>query len=245
MVFALLIAAILWNLGTWWLGLPASSSHTMVGSIIGVGLANQLLMPHTGTSGVDWEQCLKVLKVLLISPVVGFVFAGMLILLAKQVAKYPELYEAPKDNTPPPLPDSRSHDLYLHLRQFLPWIKRWPEGHGPHHAHPYRHRSNRIRAQSCREPCTGAELCGRVSACRANSRAHAQPTNVGSTDARQTVTEYIRTKQLQPNTILALRKLIDDTTHEVALYKQYKSVLPRSRPTFATICTWPVKRSGS
>ena len=71
MVFALLIAAILWNLGTWWLGLPASSSHTMVGSIIGVGLANQLLNPHTGTSGVDWEQAMKVLKALLISPVIG------------------------------------------------------------------------------------------------------------------------------------------------------------------------------
>ena len=68
MVFALLIAAILWNLGTWWFGLPASSSHTMVGSIIGVGLANQLLNPQTGTSGVDWEQAIKVLKSLLISP---------------------------------------------------------------------------------------------------------------------------------------------------------------------------------
>ena len=83
MVFALLIAAILWNLGTWWLGLPASSSHTMVGSIIGVGIANQLLMPHTGTSGVDWEQAMKVLKALLVSPLVGFVFAGMLILLSR------------------------------------------------------------------------------------------------------------------------------------------------------------------
>ena len=68
MVFALLIAAILWNLGTWWFGLPASSSHTMVGSIIGVGLANQLMNLHTGTSGVDWEQAIKVLKALLISP---------------------------------------------------------------------------------------------------------------------------------------------------------------------------------
>ena len=104
MVFALLIAAILWNLGTWWFGLPASSSHTMVGSIIGVGIANQLLMPQTGTSGVDWEQAMKVLKALLISPVIGFVFAGLLILLAKQVAKFPELYEAPKDSTPPPFP---------------------------------------------------------------------------------------------------------------------------------------------
>ena len=63
MVFALLIAAILWNLSTWWFGLPASSSHTMVGSIIGVGLANQLFNPHIVTSGVDWEQAIKVLKV--------------------------------------------------------------------------------------------------------------------------------------------------------------------------------------
>jgi PiT family inorganic phosphate transporter len=54
MVFALLLAAILWNLGTWWLGLPASSTHTMVGSIIGVGIANQLMQGHNGTSGVDW-----------------------------------------------------------------------------------------------------------------------------------------------------------------------------------------------
>ena len=56
MVFALLIAAILWNLGTWWFGLPASSSHTMVGSIIGVGIANQLMIRRQGTSGVDWDQ---------------------------------------------------------------------------------------------------------------------------------------------------------------------------------------------
>jgi PiT family inorganic phosphate transporter len=76
MVFALLIAAILWNLGTWWFGLPASSSHTMVGSIIGVGVANQLFNPHIGASGLDWEQVIKVLKVLLISPILGFALAG-------------------------------------------------------------------------------------------------------------------------------------------------------------------------
>src|SRR5580698_7856719 len=69
MVFALLIAAILWNLGTWWFGLPASSSHTMVGSIIGVGLANQIMNQRAGASGLDWEQVVKVLKALLISPV--------------------------------------------------------------------------------------------------------------------------------------------------------------------------------
>ena len=76
MVFALLIAAILWNLATWWLGLPASSSHTMIGSIIGVGVANQLMNGHTGISGVDWEQVTKVFKALLISPLVGFVMAA-------------------------------------------------------------------------------------------------------------------------------------------------------------------------
>src|SRR5580658_4934757 len=104
MVFALLLAAIIWNLSTWWFGLPASSSHTMVGSIIGVGVANQLMSVHTGTSGVDWEQATKVFKVLLISPIVGFGAAALLFLLSKALIKYPALYEAPKDNTPPPWP---------------------------------------------------------------------------------------------------------------------------------------------
>src|ERR1700743_524503 len=99
MVFALLVAAIIWNLSTWWFGLPASSSHTMVGSIIGVGLANQLMNVHSGTSGVDWEQATKVFKVLLISPIVGFGCAALLFLIAKATIKYPALYEAPKDNT--------------------------------------------------------------------------------------------------------------------------------------------------
>jgi inorganic phosphate transporter, PiT family len=105
MVFALLIAAILWNLGTWWLGLPASSTHTMTGSIIGVGLANQILSTAgSGTSGVDWSQATKVLWTLLISPFVGFICAFLLFLLSKIFIKYPELYQAPKDNTPPPFP---------------------------------------------------------------------------------------------------------------------------------------------
>ena len=84
MVFALLIAAILWNLGTWWFGLPASSSHTLIGSIIGVGLANQWMHSGTGgTTGVDWSQVGNVFRSLLISPVVGFVFAALLLLLIK------------------------------------------------------------------------------------------------------------------------------------------------------------------
>jgi len=104
MVFALLIAAILWNLATWALGLPASSSHTMVGSIIGVGVANQLMSNHSGTAGVDWEQVTKVFKVLLISPIFGFGIALLLMLATKALlkTKYPPLFTAPKGDEPPP-----------------------------------------------------------------------------------------------------------------------------------------------
>ena len=97
MVFALLIAAILWNLGTWYLGLPASSTHTMTGSIIGVGVANQLMSNSaSGTSGVDWEQATKVFKVLLISPLVGFGCAAILFLLAKVTVNIPRSTRRPR-----------------------------------------------------------------------------------------------------------------------------------------------------
>ncbi len=102
MVFALLTAAIIWNLGTWSLGLPNSSSHTLVGSIIGVGIANQLMSVKTGTSGVDWGQALNVGKSLLISPLVGFVMAALLLLVSKFLIRDPRLYEAPKGEEPPP-----------------------------------------------------------------------------------------------------------------------------------------------
>jgi inorganic phosphate transporter, PiT family len=102
MVFALLIAAIIWNLGTWWLGLPASSSHTMIGSIIGVGVANALMHGRDGTSGVDWGQAEKIGWSLLISPVVGFVFAALLLLVLKALVHNRALYEAPQGNSSPP-----------------------------------------------------------------------------------------------------------------------------------------------
>lgn len=102
MVFALLIAAILWNLGTWWLGLPASSSHTMIGSILGVGVANALMHGRDGTSGVDWEQAAKVGYSLLLSPVVGFVCAGLLLIVLRRFVRNKALYDAPEGNAPPP-----------------------------------------------------------------------------------------------------------------------------------------------
>jgi inorganic phosphate transporter, PiT family len=103
MVFALLIAAIIWNLGTWSFGLPASSSHTLIGSVIGVGIANALLHGRSGTSGVDWTQATSIGKALLLSPVFGFVLAGALLFLVKFVVPSKELFAEPKGDQPPPM----------------------------------------------------------------------------------------------------------------------------------------------
>jgi inorganic phosphate transporter, PiT family len=102
MVFALLIAAIIWNLGTWAFGLPASSSHTLVGSIVGVGITNALLHGRSGTSGVDWSKAKEVGEALLLSPLFGFLLAAALLLLLKSIIRVPALYAEPKGDHPPP-----------------------------------------------------------------------------------------------------------------------------------------------
>src|ERR1700678_2900973 len=102
MVFALLVAAIIWNLGTWYFGLPSSSSHTLIGSIIGVGIANQLMSVKSGTSGVDWGQAANIGKSLVLSPIVGFVVAGGLLLLMRKLIPNKALYAAPVGDAPPP-----------------------------------------------------------------------------------------------------------------------------------------------
>src|SRR5579871_2999816 len=103
MVFALLIAAIIWNIGTWYFGIPNSSSHALIGSIIGVGIMNQLISAAgTGTSGVDWNQALNVGKSLLFSPLAGFFLAYILLTVCKLVIRIPALYKAPVGATPPP-----------------------------------------------------------------------------------------------------------------------------------------------
>ena len=101
MVFSLLISAIIWNLGTWYLGLPASSSHTLVGSIMGVGLANSLLAGHVFGEGVNWAKAREVFTSLLVSPLVGFFGAALLLLLLKALVKAPELYKSPEGQPPP------------------------------------------------------------------------------------------------------------------------------------------------
>ena len=103
MVFALLISAIIWNVGTWYFGLPASSSHTLIGSIMGVGLANSLMAKgHVFGEGVNWAKASEVGMSLLISPIIGFVCAALLLLLSKALIKREDLYRAPDKQKPPP-----------------------------------------------------------------------------------------------------------------------------------------------
>jgi len=103
MIFSLLLAAIVWNLGTWAFGIPNSSSHALVGSIMGVGLANQFMAPAgSATSGVDWSQAAKVGQALFWSPLIGFVASAALLLVMKALIRNKQLYEAPKADSPPP-----------------------------------------------------------------------------------------------------------------------------------------------
>ena len=103
MIFSLLISAIIWNVGTWYLGLPASSSHTLIGSIMGVGVANSLMAGNGWVAGINWEQAYKIGSALLVSPLVGFCCAGLLLLLLKLLVRYPSLYQAPEGKNPPPI----------------------------------------------------------------------------------------------------------------------------------------------
>jgi phosphate/sulfate permease len=102
MVLALLLAGVTWNLGTWYMGLPVSSSHTLIGSILGVGLAHGLLVGK-GTAGIDWGQAGKVLLGLVISPAIGFAAAYALLLAMKAIIREKRLYEPPAhaDDRPP------------------------------------------------------------------------------------------------------------------------------------------------
>jgi len=103
MVFSLLVSAILWNVGTWYFGLPASSSHTLIGSIIGVGVANALMSgSHYWGDGVNWGKAKDVGMALLISPVIGFCVAALLLIVMRILVKNPRLYTTPDASHPPP-----------------------------------------------------------------------------------------------------------------------------------------------
>lgn len=103
-ILALLLSAILWNLGTWYLGIPASSSHTLIGSIIGVGLANSMRAGHVFGQGINLGKVAETMLSLVISPLFGFMAAGLLLLVARRVFRGTHAMDEPpaKDVPPPP-----------------------------------------------------------------------------------------------------------------------------------------------
>src|SRR5450631_3810685 len=102
MVMALLLSAIIWNVGTWYLGLPASSSHTLIGSIVGVGLMNSLVAGQGFGEGVNWGKVEETMFALVTSPMIGFIGAAAVLALARLLIKSPELYSTPTVKAPPP-----------------------------------------------------------------------------------------------------------------------------------------------
>ena len=223
MVFALLIAAIIWNIGTWLFGLPASSSHTLVGSIIGVGIANQLMAVKTGTSGVDWGQATNIGKSLLFSPLVGFIGAAGLLLLCKALIPNKQLYEAPKGNEPPPFwirallvltctgvsfaHGSNDGQKGMGLIMLI-LIGTVPTAYALNHAVSAKQTQDFVAVSK-----QTAEMLG----------SYVSPQAVVG-DSRDEVTDYVRTRNFTPNTMLALRQLVNGIGNEMALYKELKRV---------------------
>jgi PiT family inorganic phosphate transporter len=223
MVFALLTAAILWNLGTWWFGLPASSSHTLIGSIIGVGIANQLMNARSGTSGVDWAQAGNIGRSLVLSPVFGFALAATLFMLLKAIVKEKKLYEAPEGSEPPPFwirglliltctgvsffHGSNDGQKGMGLIMLI-LIGTVPTTYALNHAVTSRQSQDFIA----------------VSTQTADALNKYVVPSAAIGDPREDVTDYIRTKEFKPNTMLALRELINGIGTEMAIFKELKAV---------------------
>ncbi|HVY36703.1 MAG TPA: inorganic phosphate transporter [Polyangia bacterium] len=225
MVFALLTAAIIWNLGTWYFGLPSSSSHTLIGSVIGVGLANQFMKAGSGaaTSGVDWHQAGNIGKSLLISPLVGFTVASLLLLALRAVVKNRALYEAPVGTAPPPFwirclllltctgvsfaHGSNDGQKGMGLIMLI-LIGTVPTAYALNHAVSARESQDFIA----------------VSAQAAGSLSHYAQGGTVAGDGRDQVTAFVRTKQLQPDTVAGVQKLVEGVGHDMSIYKELKHV---------------------
>jgi PiT family inorganic phosphate transporter len=225
MVFALLVAAIIWNLGTWYFGLPSSSSHTLIGSIIGVGIANQLMAGQSGTSGVDWMQAGGVMKSLLISPLVGFVCAGLLLLIAKRLIPSRELYVAPESQQPPPLGIRCLLVLTCTGVSFAHGSNDGQKGMGL------------IMLILIGTVPTAYALnhtisSGHVQQFVVDSRAsvavldHYVGAEKGVQEPRRTLTDYLRDRHYTTDTTRALRQLVNDTSADLAIYRELQQVPP-------------------
>lgn len=223
MVFAMLIAAILWNLGTWFLGIPASSSHTLIGSILGVGVMNYLLNTTGGASGVDMDQVMKVGKALLFSPLIGFGFAAIVFLLVKTIFKRQlELFQPPEGNKPPP-PLIRalliftctgvsfahgSNDgqkgmglIMLILIGLVPMAYSLNKNLDNQHLQSF----EKLSAQ------TATVL-------------YAQHDQMADEKARDVLTKYIQTKQVNPEVVPALASLTNHLGERVGDYRSLKDI---------------------
>jgi PiT family inorganic phosphate transporter len=227
MVFALLTAAIIWNLGTWWLGLPASSSHTLIGSIIGVGIANQLMAASSATSGVDWDQALKIGKSLLFSPIVGFLVAAALLQVMKLFVRDASLYRAPEGDAPPPLwirallvltctgvsfaHGSNDGQKGMGLIMLI-LIGTVPTAYALNHALTFQDSQDFIAVTH-----DAANVLDK----------YVKPNGVIA-DPRDDVKDYVRTREYTPNTMLALRNLVNDIGNETASFKELAQ-LPEDR----------------
>jgi len=223
MVFALLVSAIIWNLGTWWFGLPASSSHTLIGSVIGVGIANQLLHGRNGTSGVDWGQAKDIGESLLLSPLVGFGVAAVLLLAARALIKDDKLYRAPEGDQPPPfyirclLVLTCTGVSFFHGSNdgqkgmgliMLILIGTVPTAYALNHAVTY---------QQSQEFIAMSQQAAQV------LDHYVEPDAVIG-DTRDDLTEFIRTKQFNANTMLAMRTLVNDIGNETRIYKELRNI---------------------
>ena len=223
MVFAMLIAAILWNLGTWFLGIPASSSHTLIGSILGVGIMNYILNASTGASGIDMEQVMKVGKALLFSPLIGFAFAAIVFLLVKKIFKRQlELFQPPEGNKPPP-PLIRAMLIFTCTGVSF--------AHGSNDGQkgmglimliligcvPLAYSLNKnLDAQHI-------QSFGQLSAQTADV-IYPNHQDIPDEQARDVITKYIQTKEITPEVVPALASLTDHLGEKVGSYTSIKDV---------------------
>ncbi|NVN95492.1 MAG: inorganic phosphate transporter [Bacteroidetes bacterium] len=101
LILALVLTAIIWNLGTWYFGIPCSSSHTLIGSIFGVSMA-YMLLPGSTAVELNWKKIEDVGLSLLASPIFGFGLALLLMYILQKVVKNKLIFrEPPKDKKPP------------------------------------------------------------------------------------------------------------------------------------------------
>ena len=231
MVFSLLVAAVVWNLGTWYLGLPASSSHTLIGSIIGVGLANQLMAVKTATSGVDWGQAANIGRSLLVSPLFGFAVAAGLLLLSKAMIKDPVLYEAPKGEEPPPFWIRCLLILTCTAVSFAHGSNDGQKGMGLIMLIligivPTAYALNRAIPASQ----TADFVAVSQQAVKVMDQYVSKAASIG--DPQAEIQEFVRSRKYTPNTTLALRQIINDISNELRIYGEMAKVPPTMMRNF-------------